>query len=140
MLGPHRSQALDHAVVVMFENRLFDNLLGRLYEPGEVRSFEGVSGRDLSDPIPEWPEHGASRGYVPYGVAPNMDTPYPDPGDNAPADPGQTATMDGFVTDYITGAEGVRRHARGVRPHVPQPRRRALAARGDGRPLRPEQA
>ena len=36
----NRSQALDHVVVVMFENRLFDNLLGRLYEPGQVRSFE----------------------------------------------------------------------------------------------------
>jgi phospholipase C len=32
-------------VVMVFENRSFDNLLGRLYEPGEVRSFEGVLGR-----------------------------------------------------------------------------------------------
>jgi phospholipase C len=29
--------ALDHVVVVMFENRSFDNLLGRLYQPGSVR-------------------------------------------------------------------------------------------------------
>jgi phospholipase C len=28
----------------MFENRSFDHLLGRLYQPGEVRSFEGVIG------------------------------------------------------------------------------------------------
>ena len=33
-----RENALDHVVVVMFENRSFDNLLGRLYEPGEVPS------------------------------------------------------------------------------------------------------
>jgi len=38
----------------MFENRSFDNLLGGLYEPSEVASFEGVTGLDLSNPIPEW--------------------------------------------------------------------------------------
>ena len=126
-----RSHALDHVVVVMFENRSFDNLLGRLYEPGEVESFEGVIGKDLSNPIPEWAEHGADRKVVPYTVATNMDTPSPDPGEeyqhvntqlfgiidpptnrgvmsdrmqepyNAPA-PGQEPTMDGYVTDYIS--------------------------------------
>lgn len=53
MTDPDRSNALDHVVVVMFENRSFDNLLGRLYEPGEVASFEGVLGKELSNPIPE---------------------------------------------------------------------------------------
>jgi phospholipase C len=33
----------DHVVSVMFENRAFDNLLGRLYQPGEVASFEGAA-------------------------------------------------------------------------------------------------
>jgi phospholipase C len=114
----------------MFENRSFDNLLGRLYEPGEVESFEGVIGKDLSNPIPDWAEDGADKGAVPYGVAENMDTPNPDPGEeyqhvntqlfgvidppenraklakqmaapfNAPAD-GQAPTMGGFVADYI---------------------------------------
>ena len=59
MPRPDRSNALDHVVVVMFENRSFDNLLGRLYQPGEVASFEGVIGKDLSNPIPEWAEDGA---------------------------------------------------------------------------------
>jgi phospholipase C len=49
---PKRENALDHVVVLMFENRSFDHLLGRLYEPGEVASFEGVIGKDLSNPIP----------------------------------------------------------------------------------------
>lgn len=49
-----RHKALDHVVVVMFENRLFDQLLGRLYQPGEVSSFEGVIGKDISNPIPAW--------------------------------------------------------------------------------------
>jgi phospholipase C len=129
---PDRQKALDHVVVVMFENRSFDNLLGRLYAPGEVKSFEGVTGKDLKNPIPEWAEQGAGRKFVPYGVSPNMNTPNPDPGEeyphintdlfgildpknrfmplarmvapyNAPPDyPRQQPTMDGFVMDYIS--------------------------------------
>ncbi|WP_460570127.1 alkaline phosphatase family protein [Humibacter soli] len=132
MRSPDRSQALDHVVVVMFENRSFDNLLGRLYEPGEVDSFEGVIGRDLSNPIPEWAEDGAERGSVPYGIAATMDTPNPDPGEeyqhvntqlfglidppdnrevlaermtapyNLPSGTLPTPSMDGFVIDYIS--------------------------------------
>jgi len=128
---PVPENALDHVVAVMFENRSFDNLLGRLYEPGEVASFEGVVGKDLSNPIPGWAEHGSERGSVPYGVASSMDSPNPDSGEeyqhvntqvfgvidpvtnrgvlaekmvvpfNAPAE-GQRATMDGFVADYIS--------------------------------------
>ena len=57
-------------------------MLGRLYEPGEVASFEGVIGKDLKNPIPEWAEHGADRKFVPYGIASNMNTPNPDPGES----------------------------------------------------------
>jgi phospholipase C len=125
-----RANAMDHVVLVLFENRSFDNLLGRLYQPGEVPSFEGVLARDLSNPIPDWAEHGAERKVVPYTVATDMDSPNPDPGEeyqhtntqlynilneanrfrdagdmvapfNAPS-PGQRPTMDGFVTDYIS--------------------------------------
>ena len=132
MRTPDRSAALDHVVVVMFENRSFDNLLGRLYEPGEVPAFEGVVGKDLTNPIPPWAQDGAERGSIPYGVARTMDTPNPDPGEeyqhvntqlfglidppgnrgvlaehmsppfNLPADPLATPTMDGFVADYIS--------------------------------------
>ncbi|MGX1270802.1 alkaline phosphatase family protein [Streptomyces phaeoluteigriseus] len=121
-----RDNALDHVVVLMFENRSFDNLLGRLYEPGEVPSFEGVLGKELSNPIPAWAEDGAERGSVGYDVATSMNTPSLDPGEeyphvntqlfgvldepgaaaftppyNAPA-PGVSPTMDGFVADYIS--------------------------------------
>jgi len=145
MATPDRSKALDHVVVVMFENRSFDHLLGRLYEPGEVASFEGVIGRDLSNPIPDWAEHGAEHGSVAYGIAENMDTPNPDPGEeyqhvntqlwgridppsnrgvlaehmsapyNLPANPG-VPTMDGFVTDYISAFTA----ERGVQPTYEQ--------------------
>jgi hypothetical protein len=73
--GAEGGPKFDHVVSVMFENRSFDNLLGRLYEAGEVASFEGVIGKDLSNPIPPWAEHGAEKRIVPYAVAANMDTP-----------------------------------------------------------------
>ncbi len=36
-----RAQALDHVVVVLFENRSLDNMLGHLYGPGDGKTFEG---------------------------------------------------------------------------------------------------
>jgi phospholipase C len=132
MPQPDRGNALDHVVVIMFENRSFDNLLGRLYQPGEVAAFEGVAGKDLSNPIPDWAPDAAGRTSVPYGISPTYNTPSPDPGEeyqhvntqlfglinprenrgvlaqhmqppyNAPADPAQLPTMDGFVADYIS--------------------------------------
>ena len=88
-------------------------------------------GKDLSNPIPEWAEHGADRKVVPYTVATDMDSPNPDSGEEYPhtntqlynilneaepiqgrrghhrarttrPQPGQTPTMDGYVTDYIS--------------------------------------
>ncbi len=129
-MPPTPASAMDHVVLVLFENRSFDNLLGRLYQPGEVESFEGVLGRDLSNPIPAWAEHRAKGDVVPYGISASMDAPDPDPGEeyqhtntqlfnvldeanrfkdatemvpphNAPP-PEQQPTMDGFVADYIS--------------------------------------
>jgi phospholipase C len=70
-----RGNALDHVVVVLFENRSLDNVLGRLYGPGDGKAFEGVIGKELSNPIPGWAEHGAGRKVVPYGVTADMDSP-----------------------------------------------------------------
>jgi phospholipase C len=129
-----RENALDHVVVVLFENRSFDNVLGHLYGPEDRKDFEGVIGKDLSNPIPAWAEHGAEREVVPYTIATDMDSPNPDSGEeyfhtntqlyntldddnrfkigeaatapwNAPP-PGATPTMDGFVTDYISTFTG----------------------------------
>ena len=132
MPGPNRTDALDHVVVIMFENRSLDNLLGRLYQPGDVASFEGVAGRDLSNPVPEWAAGAAGQKVVPYGVAADMNSPSPDPGEeyqhvntqlfglidppgnrgiraekmaapyNAPGGARQQPAMDGFVADYIS--------------------------------------
>jgi phospholipase C len=135
MPSPSRDHALDHVVVLMFENRSFDNLLGRLYQPGEVPSFEGVTGRELSNPIPAWAADPDGRTAVPYGVAARLDLPSPDSGEeyqhvntqlfgiidplsnrgkpaslmtapyNAPPDSRLTPPMDGFVADYISTLE-----------------------------------
>jgi phospholipase C len=128
--GDDGAPRFDHVVSVMFENRSFDNLLGYLYDPGEVASFEGVAGRELSNPIPSYAPD-AERGAVPVHVATSMDAPNPDAGEehphtntqlfgtvapednrflsyekmqppfNAPDDPGREPTMDGFVLDYV---------------------------------------
>jgi hypothetical protein len=60
-----RASALDHVVVVLFENRSLDNVLGRLYGPGDGKAFEGVIGKEgpPSQPrpcpavfrLPAWP-------------------------------------------------------------------------------------
>ena len=84
MPPPDRSTALDHVVVLMFENRSFDNLLGRLYQPGEVASFEGVLGKDLSNPVPDWAADRSGGADISYGVAANMNTPGTDPGEEYP--------------------------------------------------------
>jgi len=134
MPAPQRGDALDHVVVVVFENRSLDNVLGHLFGPDDGNSFDGVIGKNLSNPIPEWAEHGAERRTVPYTVATDMDSPNPDSGEehfhtntqlynslddhnrfkigeevtepwNAPP-AGATPTMDGFVTDYISTFTG----------------------------------
>jgi phospholipase C len=65
----------------MFENRSFDNVLGHLYGPEDGKTFEGVIGKDLTNPIREWAEHGAERKTVPYTVTDDMDAPNPDSGE-----------------------------------------------------------
>src|SRR6476661_7262293 len=81
MPAPDRSRALEHIVVALFENRSLDNVLGHLYGPGDGKDFDGVIGKDLSNPIPPWAEHGADRQVVPYTVATDMDSPNPDSGE-----------------------------------------------------------
>jgi phospholipase C len=129
-----RSHAMDRMIVVLFENRSLDNMLGHLYGPGDGKTFEGVIGKELSNPIPDWAGHGAEKKAVPYTVATDMDAPNPDSGEewyhtntqlfggldehnrfkigeavtepwNAPP-AGATPTMDGFVTDYISTFTG----------------------------------
>lgn len=127
-----RSHAMDHVVLVIFENRSLDNLLGHLYGPTDGQTFEGVLGKDLSNPVPEWAEHQPpdGSGTVSVYIGGDMDAPNPDSGEeyfhtntqlfgtldeqnrfasgNGIKPPfnappeGATPSMDGFVADYIS--------------------------------------
>ena len=129
---PTRDNAMDHVILVLFENRSFDNLLGHLYGPSDGKTFEGVIGKGLSNPVPEWAEHQPPDGSrsVPLHEGTDMDAPNPDSGEEwyhtntqvfgtmddrnrfagpdtmaAPWNvpaPGAEPTMDGFVQDYIS--------------------------------------
>ncbi len=71
---------INHVVVLMMENRSFDNVLGWLYDPANVprgQSFEGVSGKKLCNPLPGGGEACVGKGTV-------MTDPFPDP--NEPYD------------------------------------------------------
>ena len=47
-----RAHAMDHVVLVLFENRSLDNLLGHLYGPEDGKAFEGVVGKRPLQPDP----------------------------------------------------------------------------------------
>jgi len=120
---------LNHAVVLMFENRSFDNLLGYLYKPESAPQFEGVHGRQLSNPLPSELAH-LDPAVANVHPATSYATPYPDPGEEYPhvntqlfstvqpltnrfapvghmqspynAPPaGTTPSMSGFLADYV---------------------------------------
>jgi hypothetical protein len=110
-----------YVVVLMLENRSFDNLLGNLYAPGELpsgTSFEGVIGKNLSNPIPAGVPAPDLATSVPVLNATDYHDPYPNPGEeyahvntqlynvvsppfNVPDPLPATAPMTGFVTDYV---------------------------------------
>ncbi|MDB5085034.1 MAG: phospholipase 2 precursor, partial [Bacilli bacterium] len=78
---------IDHIVVLMMENRSFDSVAGRLYDPQNPppfdhvprnQPFEGLSGKLLSNPLTVNPV-AANR--IPVGVARSLSTPEVDPGE-----------------------------------------------------------
>jgi phospholipase C len=106
---------IEHIVVLMMENRSFDNVVGRLYGPGNApprgQTFNGVTD-NMSNPRP-------GGGSAPVYADTNMVVPYPDPNEpynyvymqmfNPPnmqgppcPIPNTTALpgMQGFVIDY----------------------------------------
>jgi phospholipase C len=77
---------IDHIVVLMLENRSFDNILGWLYDPDNQppfdkvprnQQFDGLSGKDLWNPRADGEKVFAGKGTV-------MTDPFPDP--NEPYD------------------------------------------------------
>jgi phospholipase C len=119
MMANNQLDLIKHVVVVMLENRSFDNLLGWLYDPSNPApfdrlppsNFEGVYGKNLIN--------SSSKGPVPLGKGYQLTAPNPDPGEpyedvyaqifgqqnvlplnQVPPTPPTPANMDGFVYNY----------------------------------------
>ncbi len=97
---------IDHVVVLMLENRSFDNLLGRLYPKSS--GFDGLAGNETNldgagAPVAVWNDPGLDDQ--------SMRIPDPDPGElwvdintqifGAGAPGGAAAAMVGFVRNYL---------------------------------------
>ncbi|PZQ89045.1 MAG: hypothetical protein DI534_09720 [Leifsonia xyli] len=114
---PEADPGFAHLVVVMGENRSFDNLLGYLYDSTNLppgASFEGLAFGEHSNPAPDGtriPAHPYTGTTDEIMGSPNPDPgePYPhvntqlfgivDPPYNVPRDDAKPS-MEGFVTDY----------------------------------------
>jgi phospholipase C len=124
---PPGLETFDHLIVLMLENRSFDNMLGYLYEDdrpsvfvgrGEAQ-FHGVAGRgDLWNPDGNQPPGKVYVGKAPHETPVDMCHPCPDPGEyyqphvnrqlygqdvlpGTAAELPDPAPMNGFVQDYI---------------------------------------
>jgi phospholipase C len=123
MTTPPKNQLgnIEHVVVLMLENRSFDNILGWLYDPQNnqppfnkqpPKNFEGVYGKNLSNPGPGGVTFNVGRGNV-------LTDPNPDPGEpyedvycqlynvtptpalgSVPPNPPQPPKMQGFANNY----------------------------------------
>ena len=76
----------DHLVVVMFENRSFDSLLGYLYGSGNVprnQTFNGLAGTEHRNPVPPYINDGHAfvSARISPGTIPDLQNPNPDPGE-----------------------------------------------------------
>jgi len=100
-----------HVVVLMLENRSFDNLLGKLYP--KSNGFDGLSGGETNPDLDGRPIPVKN---IPGTGKLSITNPWPDPGElfvdineqlfrtRTPA-PGQTPTMDGFVINFLRQPE-----------------------------------
>ncbi|TDR20509.1 alkaline phosphatase family protein [Marinicella litoralis] len=74
----------DHVVVLMLENRSFDNLLGYLYTDEEVpagKKFAGLNQFDGALPVPSWVKDFTQHPSIKPFKATNYHQPFPDPGE-----------------------------------------------------------
>lgn len=79
-------QKIDHIVVLMLENRSFDNMLGWLGAYEGKQTVNGVAGKNLTNPIPQNVERPEGVSSVPVGKDSRvtnrlMTNPNPDPGE-----------------------------------------------------------
>lgn len=98
---------IEHFVVLMLENRSFDNILGRLYPKSE--NFDGLSGTEFNLDLHGRPIYVNN---LPGTTADVMTTPDPNPGERwtdineqlfgvVDPPPGAVPQMNGFVLNYL---------------------------------------
>ena len=127
----NRLSEIKHIVVLMLENRSFDNMLGWLYDPDNAppfkqvprgQQFEGVSGKKLTNPVPAAFGDGVAK----VGKGTDMQGPHPNPneayadvygqlfGHNPPPAfiPNETSppSMQGFVNNYAEAIKAYNKH------------------------------
>lgn len=74
----------DHVVVLMLENRSFDNLLGYLYTDEEVpagKHFAGLNAFKGAIPVPSWAKDVDQHPSIKPFTAKDYHQPFPDPGE-----------------------------------------------------------
>jgi len=75
----------DNVVVLMLENRSFDNLLGHLYTQEETKklgkNFDGLDGKNIEMPVPLRAVDRKEHAFVKPHKAKDWHQPYPDPGE-----------------------------------------------------------
>ncbi len=138
-LTPRSVPGFDHLVVLMGENRSFDNILGHLYTPDDLpqgASFDGLAFGDYANTAPDGTRVAAHVYSGPTDAV--MGSPNPDPGEEYPhvntqlfgtVEPASNATlwvdgmqppynappagaeptMDGFLKDYYINVERLHR-------------------------------
>lgn len=78
----------EHVVVLMMENRSFDNLLGFLYQKDDLpkdKKFAGLHfGGPYCNPIPDYMGEGKGGTKLQAYAYPDLTQPYPDPGEEYP--------------------------------------------------------
>lgn len=79
----HKLDSFDNVVVLMLENRSFDNLLGYLYQDGvpQGKTFEGLQGKTIKMPIPKNPSRPDQPKFIEPFSAVDYHQPFPDPGE-----------------------------------------------------------
>ncbi len=76
--------SFEHVVVLMLENRSFDNLLGYLYPKGQVpndQKFEGLNTGDYANPVPPRADGYSDHPTIAPSPATDYSVPFPDPGE-----------------------------------------------------------
>jgi len=117
--GENSLGKIEHIVVLMLENRSFDNVFGWLYDPGNAapydevpENFEGLYGKTLSNRGEDGKEVFVGKTEEPHSPFPNPGEPFEDVYSQVydeerpefakvPAKPPHAPNMRGFIRNYL---------------------------------------